>query len=106
MAGMQPTRFRTVAVRSILAGQTPRGIARGTDVPVRALVKNISGTNIFLAGASQDVGNPGGAGSASYALRPDESEVFVLAPGQVLYAGGNGIGGVVSVSESDAIAPS
>ena len=98
------TLFNTVTVSG--AG-TPRasaiGIARGTKVHVRVLVRNVSAVQIFLGGDAQSTLTVDGPGSTTYQLDPDDSEVFVLAPGQTMYAIGAAAGGAVSVSVSDAL---
>lgn len=100
---MEDTILRTVDLPPAVAGEAPIAIARGTQVPVRALVENVSGTLVFLATASQDIVGPGGGRSSTYRLRPEQARVYVLAPKQVLYAAGNGIGARVSVSASEAL---
>lgn len=100
---MQISEFKTVSVPAIAAGALPTVIARGTNVPVRVLVENISGTLVFLANRSQDIVGPAGPTSSAYRLRPDVTQVYVLAPSQQLYAAGNGLGGLLSMSISEAL---
>ena len=101
---MQLTLFQTYNPPAIGVGVNPLGIARGTSVPVRALVRNAGAVLIFLGGTITDaVDSAGVPSSGTYRLAPNTSEVFVLAPEQVLYAISAGAGGTVSVSLSEAI---
>lgn len=104
MPQMQPTLFQTYTLPGVTAGADPLGIARAPlDRPARALVRNIGAAIVFLAGSREDALNPSGVASSTFQLFPDTSEVFVLAPGQVLYGTGAGVGATASVSLSDAI---
>lgn len=100
---MKQTTFKTITLPNAVAGGRSVAIAQGTSVPVRVLVRNVSGALVFLASASQDIVGTGGAGSAAYRLAPGEADVFVLAPKQQLFGGANGVGAIVSVSVSDAL---
>jgi hypothetical protein len=100
---MNRTLFKTVALPNAIAGGQPTSIANATEVPMRVLVRNVSGTMVFLAGASQDIVGPGGASASAYRLAPGASDVFVLAPRQQVFAAANGVGAIVSVSTSDAL---
>lgn len=104
MPTMQPTLFQTYVLPAPGAGVDPLGIARApNDRPARALVRNVGGAVAFLGGTRENVLGPSGPASSTFQLFPATSEVFVLAPGQTLYAVGAGVGTTVSVSLSDAI---
>ena len=93
-------------------GVTPEGIAtpallvQAGETPLRVIVRNVStlGATISLSyEASSVTVIPLSAGT--FTLPPDASEVFVLMPGQKLYAATNSIGGQgrASVGVSPAI---
>ena len=104
MPQMQPTLFQTYTLPGVTAGAEPLGVARApSDRPARALIDNIGGAVVFLAGSREDALNPSGVASSTFRLFPGASEVFVLAPSQVLYGTGAGVGATISVSLSDAI---
>lgn len=100
---MNQTLFKTINLPNAVPGANPTAIAQGTRVPVRVLVRNISGTMVFLAAASQDIVGSGGAGSSAFRLPPGTSEVFVLAPDQQLFGAANGVNATVSVTVSEAL---
>ena len=104
---MEPTSFSTYfPVALVLTGQPnpPTPIGRAPEgKPARLLVENVGATLVFIAGTEQAAQNPEGTSSGTYQLRPGISQVFVLAPSQVLFAIGAGAGSIVSVSGSDAI---
>jgi hypothetical protein len=100
---MNESTFKTVNLPTAVAGQTPQTVAQARSLPTRVLVENISGTLVFLAKASQDIVGPGGAAGDAYRLRPNVTQVFVLAPNQQLFGAGNGVGARVSVTSSDAL---
>lgn len=101
---MQQTLFETFSVPGAATSQTdPFVIARGTEVPVRVMVKNVGPVPLFLAGADQDVVTEEGPSSKTFQLDASESEVFVLAPEQNMYAVGATDGGRVSVTISEAL---
>jgi hypothetical protein len=58
---------------------------------------------VFLAMSSQDLMGPGGITTGAYRLPPGAADPFVLAPGQQLFAAALGAGGLVSVSQSEAL---
>lgn len=101
---MQDTVFQTFTTPAAsVALAKPLVIARGTNVPVRVLVKNIGAVPIFVAGADQDVVTAEGPSSKTYQIDALASDVFVLAAEQSLYAVGAVAGGKVSVSVSEAL---
>lgn len=101
---MQPTLFQTFDVPGASTADTePLSIARGTNVSVRVVVKNVGAVPLFLAGADQDVVNPEGPTSKTWPLDDENAEVFVLAPNQLLFVVGSVKGGRVTVSVSEAL---
>ncbi|UCC72086.1 MAG: hypothetical protein JSV86_17210 [Gemmatimonadota bacterium] len=101
---MQLTSFQTFNPPAAAQGAIPQPIARGTSVPVRALVRNAGATLIFLGGTAEDVvGADGVPSSATYRLPAGATDVFVLAPEQTLFAIGAGAGATIGVSVSEAI---
>jgi hypothetical protein len=100
------TQFQTFFPPAATLGTNnePLGIARATvNKPARILVDNIGATLVFLAGTRSDAFGPEGPSSATFRLLAGRSQVFVLAPEQVLYCIGSGAGAIVSVTGSDAI---
>lgn len=99
---MRATRFQTVNLPDAAAGnQQPTTVASApSNVPIRVLLRNLSGVNIFVGGSPGDV--TGGLQQA-YPVPAGTSEVFVLAPGQALYGSGNGPGARAAVSISEAL---
>jgi hypothetical protein len=101
---MQLTSFQTFSPPAAVTGQDAQPIARGTAVPVRVLVRNAGANLIFLSGTAEDtIGSDGNPSSATYRLPAASTDVFVLAPGQTLYAAGAGVGGTICVAVSEAI---
>jgi hypothetical protein len=101
---VQPTTFTTYSVPGAASAlTTPLTIARGYQVAVRVLVKNVGAVPIFLAGADQDVVTAEGPSSKTWQLDPASAEVFVLAPKQLMFAVGSVPGGKISVSVSEAL---
>jgi hypothetical protein len=101
---VQLTLFQTFNPPASAAGIDPQAIARGTKVPVRVLVRNAGGVLIFLAGTSEDAVGPDGLpSSATYRLPAGATDVFVLAPDQIMFAVGAAAGASVVVSTSEAV---
>ncbi len=102
---MELTQFQTFfPPDGLLAATVPAPVARARrDQPARVLIENVGATLVFLGGTTQDVVFPTGPTSATYRLIPGANRVFVLAPGQALFATGSGAGAIVCVSGSDAI---
>jgi hypothetical protein len=77
--------------------------ASNAGPPQRVVVRNVSvGVSVFLALAANPLQeNP--AGSTSYELPAGDADIFVLAPGQKLYAIAGGVDGKICVAVSDAL---
>jgi hypothetical protein len=103
---VEQTQFQTFfpPAADLGTNNDPNPIARATvNKPARVLVDNIGATLVFLGGTRDNTFGPEGPTSATYRLLAGRSQVFVLAPEQVLYAIGSGAGAIVSVTNSDAI---
>ena len=101
---MRATDAQTFTVPGAATASTrPMVIARGTDVPVRVLVRNVGAVPLFVAFADQDVVTAEGPSSKTFQIDPLSSDVFVLAPEQMMFAVGAVVGGRVSVSVSEAL---
>lgn len=91
---------KTLTVAAI-GGSPSRLASAAGNVPVRALVRNGGDIPVaisYSANALTGIGNP----SDAYVLPPGEADVFVLEPGDILYAAGVGGEGTVSVASSRA----
>jgi hypothetical protein len=97
---MKLTRFQTTQVPASGPGAVPVALAIAGEVPMRVAVRNIGAVLLFIGSGSTDVTE---AGAETFRLPPGGQEVFVLAPGQKLYASGAGAGGFVSASSSEAL---
>ncbi len=98
---MQNTTFRTISV-NIIGSKDPSTIAVApVKIPLRCLVRNIGATTLFFGTAVQDVAPT--PDTATYRVFSGDSEVFILAPQQTLYAIAAGANGSVSVSNSEAL---
>ena len=100
---MRPSLANTFPLPDSTVGQDATPIARGTDIPVRVVLVNTGPVLAFLAFSTQDLQFDGGASSGTFELAAGAREVFVLAPGQVLFGSGSGPGGRVSAVISDAL---
>ncbi len=97
---MQNTNFETYTVQPI--GAQPTTLAKAaTKTPIRVLVNNVGPVVIFVSLTTTDL-LPAPT-TASYRIFPGEQNSFVLAPKQGLYAVGAAIGGLLSVSTSEAL---
>jgi len=70
--------------------------------PMRVLVRNVGGSLIYLAHDSNTLTQTGVTANA-FRLPSGQSEVFVLAPKQALFAASSGAAGLVSIAVSEAI---
>ncbi len=100
---MQPATISAFAVPDTFANVNPAPIARATNVAVRALVRNTGAIVVFVGFAQQDVAGPDGPGASAFRIVPGASEVFVLAPSQVMFAVGAGLGARVVTAVSPAL---
>lgn len=97
---MQNTNFETYTVAPI--GAQPTTLAKAASkTPLRILTNNVGPVVIFVSLTTTDL-NPVPT-TASYRIFPGEQHAFVLAPKQGLYAVGVAIGGLLSVSASEAL---
>lgn len=100
MSSMKDSTYETLVVNA-LGNANSTTLAKAADVPLRVLVSNVGAVVIFLAKSASDVAPR--PTTASFRLFPSQDKVFVLAPGQALYAIGVGLGGQLSVSTSEAL---
>lgn len=100
---MENSLARTITVPPGGQAATPTAVATAALVPIRAVVRNVGGTALALGFASTDLVNIEGATSSSFRLPAGASDIFILAPKQILYAVGVGLGGLISVSTSEAL---
>lgn len=98
------TSFKNITLR--VAPAAAVGIARGSAVPARVLVlnNNNAGVTVAVGDSEQAVAGTEGVSSQAFLLPPLTSIVFILAPGQNLFAAPvGGAVAVISVTVSDAI---
>ena len=98
---MQPSKVETVAVPQI-GSKNPARLFQAAKIPMRVLIRNTGGVLIFIAHDVGDVGNINSIG-ATYALPGGASDVFVLAPGQSIFAAANGGNGQAAIAASEAV---
>jgi len=97
---MQNTNFETLTVQPIGA-PTPTTIVKSAKAPIRVLVNNVGPVVIFVAATVTDlVPQPS---TATFRLFPGQSQSFVAAPKQGLYCIGAAVGGLLSISTSEAL---
>lgn len=97
---MQNTNFETYTVTPI--GGNPTTIGKASDKhPIRVLCNNVGPVVIFVSLTTADL-QPAPT-TASFRIFPGEQPSFVLAPKQGLYAVGAAVGGLLSVSASEAL---
>lgn len=99
---MQTPVLQAFAVPVFVLGQSTQGapVAHATDKPMRVLLNNDGPTLVFLALRPQSLQEPG---SRAAQLPPGESRVWVLAPGDTLYAVSIGVGGFLNGEISEAV---
>lgn len=98
---MQASIVQTLSIP--LIGQTAALITQAGALPTRVQLRNTGGSLVFLAhdvNALTDVTSLGAVYQLPAGAGPD---VFVLAPGQSLFAVSTGAGGQVSVAISEAV---
>ena len=79
--------------------KNPSTVAYATNQPFRVVVRNIGPNRILLAHDSPTLQNAP-ATANTYEIPPGQSDVFVLAPKQGLFAAGEGAGGKISIAVS------
>jgi len=97
---MQKTKFQTVTVQPV-GSQTPTTLVKAAQVPLRALVVNVSAVVVFIAETVTDLSPL--PSTATYRLFPGEQTVLVAAPKEGFYAVCAAAGGLVSVTTSEAL---
>jgi len=97
---MQNSLFQTLTVLPI-GSTTPTTIVKAAKQPMRAVVSNVGPVLVFVAATTTDLTPL--PSTATYRLFPGEQAVFVAAPKEGLYVVGAGVGGLVSVSTSEAL---
>lgn len=97
---MQNTNFETFTVQPV-GTNNPTTLAKAATHPLRILVNNVGAVVIFISLTTTDLSPI--PSTASYRVFPGEQHAFVLAPKQGLYAVGVAIGGLMSVSSSEAL---
>jgi len=101
---LSPSTVNTITVPTV-GSQNVATLMKAAGVPLRVVVRNVAGTPILIAHDTNVLQNsPAVAGT--FLLTAGQTEVFVLAPQQGLFAASSGAGGTVSIAVSDAIAGS
>lgn len=103
---MQPTKFLrlTLPPLALVPGGRVNAVCTAPrDIPVRLLILNLSGAQVFFAAASESLIGPDAPGNDVFELPPQREIIFVLAPGQALYGAANGAGALISISVSEAL---
>lgn len=98
---MRPSILKTLSV-PLIGSPAPASVAIAAKTPMRLLIRNVGSTIAFLAheaSSLQDIS----ATSSAYQLPPGQEDVFVLAPGQGVWAVGAGAGGTLCYALSEAI---
>lgn len=97
---MQNTNFETLTVQPV-GSATPTTIVKSAKVPLRVLVNNVGPVVIFVSAAVTDL-TPQPT-TATFRLFPGQSQSFVAAPKQGVYCVGAAVGGLLSISTSEAL---
>ena len=101
---MANSSFRRYTLPDLFAGGDPAPIARGTTKKVRVLVRNNAGNPILVGETLMDLQQAGagtGDSTQTFEVPAGESEVFVLEPGQAMYASSLGAEAIISVHVSE-----
>jgi hypothetical protein len=94
--------MQTVSVPILGAVNPSRLVQAPNNSPFRVLVRNVGGVLIYLAFENEDLSSISAVGGV-YQLPPGQSDAFVLAPSQSIFAAANGGNGLASVAVSEAI---
>ena len=97
---MQNTNFETFTVQPI-GTNNPTTLAKAATHPLRILCNNVGAVVLFVSLTTTDLSPV--PTTASYRIFPGEQHAFVLAPKQGLYAVGAAVGGLLSVTSSEAL---
>jgi hypothetical protein len=97
------SKVNTVSV-PIAGSVAPATLYVADKSPLRLLVRNSGGTPVFLAHEADTLVNIGSSGVlGTFQLPAGDSEVFILAPKQGMYATAFGNGGELTIAISEAI---
>jgi hypothetical protein len=97
---MQNTNFETYTVQPV-GSAVPTTLVKAATRPMRLLVNNVGPVVIFVSATVTDLQPV--PSTATYRVFPGEQHVFVIASKQGLYAVGAAVGGLLSVSASEAL---
>jgi len=97
---VQPSITQTYALAGVGNG-IPSRLFQAAKVPIRLVVRNTGGTVVFIAHDTQSLASIQNVGGA-YPLPAGQADVFVLAPGQPIYAIASGGGGQCAIAASEA----
>jgi hypothetical protein len=97
---MQNSDFQTVTVQPV-GSSTPTTLAKAAKVPLRVLVNNVGPVVVFVAQTVSDLAPL--PSTATYRIFPGEQHSFIAAPKQGIFAVGAAVGGLLSVSTSEAL---
>jgi hypothetical protein len=97
--------LNTVSVPALgSSSQSNAILAYATTNPTRVQVRNVGAVTVFIAHDSSELPSTGAVTQGgTYQLPTGNVDVFVLAPGQGLFAAGSGGTGTVSVAVSESI---
>ena len=99
---MAPSRFSYTELAIIgTAGKSPQAVATAGRNPTRVVARNTSAVAVLYAFDTNDLTSANNASSA-FRQPAASSDVFLLAPGQTLYAMAVAAGGAVSIAISEA----
>ena len=99
---MNDSQLRTMTIPGTPTTQAPAVAIAMPDRPMRVAVANVGATTIRLAFSSGGLGSVASTGG-DYQLLVGRDQVFVLSPGQRLYAVSVGAIGSLSLATSDAL---
>jgi hypothetical protein len=97
---MQNSLFQTLTVLPV-GSTTPTTIVKAAKHPMRVVVSNVGPVLVFIAATTTDLAPL--PSTATYRLFPGESTVFVAAPKEGLFVVGAAVGGLLSISTSEAL---
>lgn len=103
MPQMNQSLVRTVTVPGVPTNNPAQVAVAMFDRPMRVVVDNVGAVAIRLAFASASLGGATAEAVDHYQLQVGRSQVFVLSPGQKMFAVGVGATGLLSIHTSDAL---
>ena len=98
---MKKSHMNTITVPAV-GTTTPGIVATAAGAPLRVLIRNVGPVLVFLAHETENLANPGGPSTGVYRLPAADSDTFVLAPHQSVYAVSAGVGGLLTIAGSEA----